>query len=1014
MQYAESLDAVVQECRFVLGGSAFASLLPDLGRAIPPLGYLEFMDTTRNRTMLGYPIERGARLLSDLHRLVVSELGRCLADPDHAEDAAALGAEQLSVDPYVRTLTDLLVRASAQGDRLHLDGILWVEIQRTVASLLNNDVGLVDELRRHVPLEATKGEKYLVDMLRLKGTNPARHAMVKNRVLRSLLARNDFAITSVSEVVGDVYSSPLYRAMVSARLPFTEKPDGLYAFFDLKELFEVLDLPIDRDTWTQLHGVLSAAAEGAYERVGTGQGEASDRYLVETFVSDELLEKAGRLEIADPDSTAGDPEGFAGRVAWLLCIQPAAATYLLAHLDQTGDPKALAKKAGLDKELARKIRNPKELRPLAGPFVEVCTTLLKWDFFNTLGGFLRGVERDPTGRLTHDGNALRSSVVSVDLTAERELYSPRRHGTAVFLQIADFTRKAGELLGERGDSDFVSLCIQSLMQIRRTISLLRGQPRYFADGLLVDSFPRALDALRYVALFRAAFERNRHVRSRPWEDARANPFAEELRVGLGTGDYFEVTIPGGGMNDQAPTEPHPVGRVMTVARQLVAEPAVAAGAGEIEEYDPLRVFQTRVAGGALENRGIVAFESTFKEVAAAVRLEGLPHWSPAEPDGVIAGRRITMKNYRFALIFDDPATGQVVLARRLDPSPVLPGASSTESAVYEFLLMWPDAFATFLERVHDMERHQPALRRRRLGATAQPAGRPGRSVAAGRPRKSAALPDLSPSVPAAALNLPGEEDFGLPQTSASSEIEVRLGMSQDDLSLSGDLSAGFSGGFDWGATEPPDSPAARGPSGLPERGPAPDEAPADFDLGPAPGWSEEGDLADLDEPIDALPLEDSDPPPGMTPRLSILGSLDADLAGRIRRLEQEARADSQSRAAVSRGASEDEDRETLRVPRPDFHLMFRDYVYFWIGGVGEPGSEIAIGRRYRDVFFDLHRFSCVGAAGGPDEAIQKFLRGKIRTNFVPQSLNYEALPESAGEQYPLTVERLEAAFDQIT
>ena len=562
MQYAESLDAVVQECRFLLGRTAFGSLLPDLGRSIPPLGYLEFMDTTRHRAMLGYPIDRGAQQLSDLHRLVVSELGRCLADPDHAEDASALGAEQLSSDPYVRTLTDLLVRASAQGDRLHLDGILWIEIARTVAAILNNDAGIVDDLRRHVPLEAAKGEKYLVDLLRLKGTQPAQHARVKNRILRSLLARNDFAISSVSEVVGDVYSSPLYRALVSNRLPFTEKPDGLYAFFDLKELFAVLDFTIDRETWTQLHGVLSGAAQAAYERVGSGQGGAADRYLVETFVTDELLEKAGRLEIADPDSTIGDPDDFAGRVAWLLCVQPAAAEYMLAHIDQIGDPKALAKKLSLDKELTRRIRNPKELRPLAGPFIEVCRTLLKWDFFNTLASFLRAVERDPTGRLTHDGNSLRSSVVAVDLTPGRELYSPRRHGTAVFLQIADFTRKAGELLGEQSDSDFVSLCIQSLMQIRRTIGVLRGEPRYFADGLLVDSFPRALDALRYVALFRAAFERNRHVRSRPWEDARANPFAEELRVGLGTGDYFEVTIPGGGLTDQAPTEPHPVGQVM--------------------------------------------------------------------------------------------------------------------------------------------------------------------------------------------------------------------------------------------------------------------------------------------------------------------------------------------------------------------------------------------------------------------------------------------------------------------
>ncbi|MCP4870573.1 MAG: hypothetical protein GY898_17860 [Proteobacteria bacterium] len=167
----------------------------------------------------------------------------------------------------------------------------------------------------------------------------------------------------------------------------------------------------------------------------------------------------------------------------------------------------------------------------------------------------------------------------------------------------------------------------------------------------------------------------------------------------------------------------------------------------------------------------------------------------------------------------------------------------------------------------------------------------------------------------------------------------------------------------------------------------------------------------MNEPIAAGPAEDSEPP--FARPASVLGTVEADLAGRIRQLEQGARADSQSRAAVSRGDA-DGAKETLRVPRPDFHLMFRDYVYFWIGSVGDAGSEIAIGRRYRDVFFDLQRFDCPGGSWGPDEAIQQFLRGKIRINFVPQSLNYEALPASAGEQYPLTVERLEAAFDNIT
>ncbi len=1008
MHYTDSLEAVVQRCRFVVGTGSLHELLPDLARSLPPLGYVEFMDTTRHRALLGYPVVRGKGLVADLHRLVVSELGRCLADPDHVEDVEALGADQLRGDPYVRTLTDLLVRASAQGDRLHLDGVLWLVVVRTVASLLSHDAPLVERLREHAPREAAKGEKYLVELLKLKGADPARHALVKNRVLRALLARNDFAISSVSEVIGDVYSSQLYRELVASRLPFTEAPDGLYTFFDLREAFAIRDFGLPYADFAELHGVLCSVAEDAYRAVGAGQGTPAQRYLVDRWATDPLLEKAGRLQVAEVGA-ATEAEDFAARVGWLVCLQPGSAEYLLAHLDQLADVKSVAKRHSLDKDAVRRLKNPGELRGHVAPFVEVQQSILKWDVFNALGAFLIDLKRDRSGRLQHEERALRANVVAVDLESAKELYSPRRHGTGVFLQIVGFPDKAARLLGEKADSDFVALCVQSLMQIRRTIGVLKGEPRYFADGLLVDSFPRALDALRYVALFRAAFERNRHVRQRPWEDARANPFAEELRVGLGTGDFFEVTIPAGGLTDAVPSLPTPVGQVLTAARALVAEPATGGAGVTEQEYDPLEVFRAGVVDGQLDNRGIVAFETTFREVAAAVRLEGLPHWSRAEPDGVIAGRRIQMKNYRFALIFDDPATGQVVLARRVE------GASAGTEPAYEFLLMWPDAFATFLDRVHDMERHQPALRR------SAPLGAGRGSVVAARPITRAHRPQPPPSdpvVPAVALNPPDQHDFLAADEGGG--IEARLGM-DEDLSSAGDLSAGLSGSFDWAGGEPSTSGLSALPEGEP--GPEPHPASAAYEFGPATGYEYGG------EPIAALPLEDSDPDHAATSSSSLgritqemmtspslLGVLEADVAGRIRKTERAERRDLQEAGSITSSASlpAASSPEKLRVPRPDFHLMFRDYVYFWIGTPGGEDSEIAVGRRYRDVFFDLHRFPSEGPEWGPDDAVRAFLRSKIRKNFVPQSLNYEALPDGAGERYPLSVERLEAAFDDVT
>ncbi len=1073
MFHSDSIDIVVQECRFLLNRRVLRSLLPDVERTVPPLTYLEFMDTSRHRTVLGYPVTVASRLHGDLLRLVVTELGLCLADPDRVEDVEGLGAEELRRDPYVRRLVDLLVRSSAHGEDLRLDSVLWLEVARAVAALLNHDAALLDELARTLPREAAKAGRYLVDLLRLKGSHPTRHATVKNRVLRALFARNDFAISSVAETLGDVYTSPLYREMVSNRLIFSEKAAGLYSFFDLREAFLVRDFGLELEEFVNLNRTLRAVAEEAYLKRGTGQASPAEGWLLDRFVTDELLEKAGRLDLADAGPTSsdsGDSEEFSHRVAQLLCLQPQAADYLLSHLELFGASRAVAKRYELKKDFLRRLKNPGELASSRGPYRAVLEGLLRWDFLNTLRGFIRDVEQQPGGRHAHDGRSLRASVVPVELDSEREMYSRRRHGTAVFLDISGFSDKATHLFGaEDADSDFGALCIRQLLQVRRTIGLFRGRPQYFADGLLLDVFPRALDALRYVGLFRAAFEQNRHVHPRPWDDARGNPFAEGLRVGLATGDFVTVTIP----KEEAGEEmTQPVGPVIAGARSLVA-PTAEDPVGPLEEYDPLEVFDVRTTASGLANRGVVSLSQTFREVAAALRLEGLAVWTRAEPDVIVAGRKIAMKNYRFELIFDDPATGQVVLVRRLEHQP--PGLADAPGGLFEYLLMWPDAFQTFLDRVHETERHQPALRRRRLGGgPSGPASRPTRRPVV-PPRRAATLdgpqPVLAeppPALPAQALNLPGEEDFQFPDADAASEIEQRLGLSlqepvpppppdtSDDFTVPSAAEVvvpedDLSGGFDWnwsdGSEDDLTNPTQPGGPALPD----PDDVlsdllagdPQGLDLGAVSGgepasedldWSPEEPPSALgpsldklrlptpDEPIPAMPYDEEPISgvttlPGAAAAPSLLGSLDEEFARRLGEAEQEAIRQSQARARPVQGPSAEGGprKERLRVPRPDFHVLFKDYVYFWIGSPGEHGSELAVGRRYRDVFFDLHRFRPPedGEWGVP-EAIQAFLRSKIRTNFVPQSLSYEALPEGAGELFPLSIARLEDAFDAIT
>ena len=101
--------------------------------------------------------------------------------------------------------------------------------------------------------------------------------------------------------------------------------------------------------------------------------------------------------------------------------------------------------------------------------------------------------------------------------------------------------------------------------------------------------------------------------------------------------------------------------------------------------------------------------------------------------------------------------------------------------------------------------------------------------------------------------------------------------------------------------------------------------------------------------------------------------------------------------------------------RPDLPVLFGDYAWFAVGAPGEPGYEIAIGRCFGDVFFDLHRFTAPGEeeSWGLREAIGEFLRAKIRANFVPQNLNHESLPEDSEEPSSLPLDLVESIYDTI-
>ncbi len=1123
MQHPETIEAVVQDCRFVLSTADAQSLLAPALPAIPPMARVELLDSPREASVLGYPVRHAPDVLGDLVRLVLGQLGRALAEPDRVDPVDSLTAAQLREDPWCRRLTSLLVRCAAHGERARLDSVLWLVIADVVAGLVNHHEPTLELVRRLLPDEARKGERYVQELLRQKGSSTTRHATTKNRVLRAVFARCDFAMSSVSEVLGEAYSNVLWREMVANRLVFSEKPGGLHSFFDLREVFAVRAWRIDAEEFGDVQRLVRAVVEEAYRHAGAAKASSAESWLLGRFATDAVLEKAGRLDVADATSSVShEGEDFPSRVAWLLSLQPEPVDYILSHLDALGASKLVAKREDLGKEFRASLKTPSALAPLVPGYQEVQRAVLSWDFLSALRGRLLAVEEDGGGRMTSAGRAVRSGARPLDLASPDRIRDPERHATVVSVDLGEFSKKvASQILGAEDrsapDPDFAALCLRQLMSIRNNLGVFRGRAESFAGGVLTDVFPRALDALRYVTLFQAAVERTRLLRRAPWAEARANPFAVGLRAGLATGRIADLALPGRADDEGVASRWYAAGPLLDAAAELASSrggsggPSVSASqliqAQLSGVHDPLQVVRVHAASGRLDNRGLCSFGQTFREIAAAVRIEGLPTWTPEGRGDLIAGRRVVLKNYRFEMIFDDPATGRIVLVRQVEGASLSPSAAAGGEGLYEYVVLWPDAFQTFIDRVMELERHQPVMANRpsrevRRPVDSRPVAGDSRPVpdAEADPGKAAlaalgGADQLGADADLGALNLPDAADFRFSAQQTSDDLEARLGLalghdglgafgaagdlSNDDLGwdLSGPLALPDLEGESLvpGDHTPPDLGLLDGlgaPPTPPKAHPAihsaydPVEASGEV-LARLGGGAAAPRLA-LDETApgfglsteELLPLEGvggassrrvtgSHAPVGSAP--SLLGALDNAFIDRILAVEgRPPRRPPPTREAVASQVSapapdapppapavrRDSEAsvpalqrawgpkpppigpapERLSVPRPDFHVLFRDYVTFWVGEEGKDGSWIAIGRRYRDVFFDLQRFDTPLDRPGfaIDDALEAFLRGKIRENFVPQSLSYEELPPGAGPRTAVDVAQLERAFAAIT
>lgn len=898
---AEALDLVVQECRFVVNRGGALAVSPELDRHIAPLQVIELIDSGAGRTQIGYPVVRSPRLLAEVLRVLGTDVGRLLHNIDALPDGELLPAEALKADPFHRLLSDLLIRTQAHGAQLRLDSTLWLHLSRVAAAFLHFDRGLLSFVAREFPDEAQKGERYLAELLRLKGSNLAHHAQVKLKALRGFWQRLEHIHHSLVEVVGERPLNPLLGELLAAPVVFTEKPDGLYSFFDLREIFAVLQPRITLDDFTDIQRTVRSVIEDAMQAERAHRATTPERWFVQEFITDEVLEKAGRLELADAGGAVapGEQEAFSSKVAFLLSLQAQPVRYLLHHLEHFSFLKSVTRRYELRKEFLKRLKSIDSLRDELPAFLQVQKEILRWDLFNTLRGFVRELDKQET-RFVLDGRPLRASVSPLDLVTPKEVYRRKRHGTVVVTDLGGFRQRLPEVFGgEAGkdgpaefDPDFGALCVQHILALRPQISAWKGRPAFFATGRVVDLFPRALDAIRYVAASLDALDQARMVRPGVGEAPRINPFTHDACIGLGTGEWYELDVPG----DESPSGPprsEAAGAIVTETRQLVSDgPRSSGRVGNSDEYDPLELFRVRVDAGRIDNRGICSFERTWKEFVAALRLEGLQCWTPQNAEVRIAGRVPALKNYRLELIVEDPITAQIFAGRRVDGlvdvrSPRLVGKPVP---VYEYLLFRHDTFIAFLDRASDVARHQatlhsgpqrkppssasmPSVATEGRRARVQGARGPGadsqavpsherlravsekdhskriareRGGADGARRELEAQRWNEPAPSLAELNLPTGDDFALgfaqPENSA---IEERLG-------------------FQWGAPQP-EPLAAPGMgedffdvlSGLGEPPPAPVDAPrrlpsAATPKAPAPAASPPNPLAELGWALDPL------------------------------------------------------------------------------------------------------------------------------------------------------------------
>ena len=726
MEYRESLDILLKECRLVTSVAELDKLVPDVEKFAPPFASVRFSDNRAPRFVWGYPVVPSRRLVGQLHQMLSSLLEKCLANSSFQEDLQNRTPAELKRDPYVNVLVELLLKSQAEGAYLRLDSVFWIHLTDFVSRYLNQDESALALARKAGGSSQSEASRTVeLELARIRVRDVKTFGELKARVLRSLLVRHEFAIRSVRDIFEDAPPNSIAREMTANRLIYTERPDSLYTAADLTEAFCARDYNLRASEFTALRSMLRVIILGILFRSRSGQLLPYDAYflrianLPEARIRAQLFPPAVSRAISVYGELDPKEADELERMSWFLALQEAPVRYILYHVseDDRNYLKPVEKLNTVPKEMFKVLRSRDVAVTYEMDYNEVVRDLRQWDFLNTLRHRLRNLDVQGD-QMSSEGRPLDKRNSPLNLDSPREIYRRARYGTAVFFDLIGFTDRTKHLMrqaqtakggGEVAELSLMSLSVQRIFAVRTELEHFGGIAQGFEGDAILDIFGQSLLALRYVSRFADNYTKHRTVRYRPFEAPSENPYKDGWRVGLASGDYTMISImartsEGRGDHVQERAVGHTINRASRLnsgkkGQNFYLDVEEDSQLKHQQQQDPLGVFRVQVnEKRELNNNGICSYRETFEEIRNQVKQENLSWYEPSKQRGtLVAGVEPRFGAYQFEFVFEDRDTSKIFLIRQVPVSPRLKGLEDEEVVVFEYLIHTKEEFLAFVE-----------------------------------------------------------------------------------------------------------------------------------------------------------------------------------------------------------------------------------------------------------------------------------------------------------------------------